>query len=267
MTEPTDPNHLYDLKNLTDKAQVYYQSKVDAFAKLFYKPGSFSSRDQGRLYAYTDPAVDRYKALLEEPQDEFNKALTAFVRLYSYLSQIMPFQDIQLEELYSFSRYLLLRIREADSTLPLNLVSEVALEYFRLEKIAEGDLVLQIQGEYGFDPVTEAGIGRDKEEKDLLSNIIKLLNDKFDTDYTEADRLYFEQIEQTLYENEDLKVRAQNNPIDNFQYAFEEVFIQTLIDRMDSNQDIFEKIMSNTEFKHVIKDWLTKKIYQRFNQP
>ena len=78
--------------------------------------------------------------------------------------------------------------------------------------------------------------------------------------------MYFEQIEQALYENEDLKLRAINNPIENFKYAFEEVFIQTLIDRMDANQDIFEKIMENSEFKQDIKEWLTKKIYQRFNE-
>jgi type I restriction enzyme R subunit len=57
-----------------------------------------------------------------------------------------------------------------------------------------------------------------------------------------------------------------NNPIDNFKYAFEEVFINKLIERMDSNQEIFDKIMENTEFKNDVKDWLTKKIYHRFNE-
>ncbi len=78
--------------------------------------------------------------------------------------------------------------------------------------------------------------------------------------------MYLEQIEPALYENEDLKVRAENNPIENFKYAFAEVFIQTLIDRMDVNQEIFEKIMGDTEFKQDVKECLTKKIYHRFNE-
>jgi hypothetical protein len=86
-----------------------------------------------------------------------------------------------------------------DCTKRLKLDNEVALEYYRLQKIAEGDLVLQVQGEHSLDPTTEAGISRPKDEKDKLSNIIKLLNDKFGTDFTEADRLYFEQIEQALF--------------------------------------------------------------------
>lgn len=114
--------------------------------------------------------------------------------------------------------------------------------------------------------MTEAGISRDKEEKDKLSNIIHLLNEKYGFDFTDQDRLYFEQIEQALFENEELKMRAKNNPIENFKYAFEEIFIQTLIDRMDSNQEIFDKIMVDNEFKNDVKGWLIKKIYDRFKE-
>lgn len=264
MSDTTDPNHLYDLKGKTDAAQVYFQSEVDAFSKVFYKPGSASVKDQGKLYAYIDPAVDRFKQLDEEKQDEFKKSLTSFTRIYSFLSQIMPFQDVELEKLYSFGRFLLTKLPKVDYTERLKLDNEVALEYYRLQKIAEGDLVLQVQGKHELDPVTEAGIAREKEEKDKLSNIISLLNDKYNFDFTDQDRLYFEQIEQALFENDELKVRAKNNPIENFKYAFDEVFIQTLIDRMDANQEIFDKIMVDSDFKDDVKNWLIKKIYQRF---
>ena len=265
MIETTDPNHLYDLKGKMDTANVYYQSEVDAFSRVFYKPGSTSIKDQGKMYAYIDPAVDRFKTLEEEPQDEFKKSMTAYVRLYSFLSQIMPFQDVDLEKLYSYGRFLLSKLPKSDYTERLKLDNEVALEYYRLQKIGEGDLVLQVQGEYGLDPTTEAGISRPKDERDKLSNIIKVLNDKFGTDFNDADKLFFDQIEEALYLDEDLKKRALNNPLDNFKYAFEEVFINKLIERMGDNQEIFDKIMENTEFRNEVKDLLTKKIYQRFN--
>ncbi|MBI5663477.1 MAG: type I restriction endonuclease subunit R [Nitrospirae bacterium] len=266
VTESTNPNHLYDLKGMIDAANVYYQSEVDAFAKVFYKPGNTSIKDQGKMYAFVDPAVDRFKALEEEPQDEFKKSMTSYVRLYSFLSQIMPFQDTGLEKLYSYGRFLLSKLPKSDYTERLKLDNEVALEYYRLQKIAEGDLVLQVQGEFGIDPTTEAGISRPKDEKDKLSNIIKVLNDKYGTEFSDADKLFFDQIEEELYQDEDLRKRALNNQIDNFKYAFEEVFINKLIERMDSNQEIFDKIMENTEFKNDVKEWLTKKIYLRFNE-
>lgn len=266
MSETTDPNHLYDLKGKTDASQVYYQSEVDAFSKIFYKPGSASVRDQGKLYAFIDPSVDRFKALNEDRQDEFRKSLTSFTRLYSFLSQIMPFQDVELEKLYSFGRFLLTKLPKVDYTERLKLDNEVALEYYRLQKIAEGDLVLQVQGNHELDPVTEAGINRPKDEIDTLSNIINLLNEKYNFDFTDQDKLYFEQIEQALFENDELKIRAKNNPLENFRYAFDEVFIQTLIDRMEANQEIFDRIMVDSEFKDDVKRWLVKKIYNRFKQ-
>lgn len=267
MTETTDPNHLYDLKGKLDKENVYYQSEVDGFARIFYNTGNISIKDQGKLYGFIDPSVDRFKAIKDEDkQDEFKKSLTSYVRLYSFLSQIMPFQDVDLEKLYSFGRFLLNKLPKTDYIDRLRLDNEVALEYYRLQKIGEGDLALEVMGEFGLDPTTEAGIQRQKDDKEKLSNIINQLNDKYGTEFTDADKLYFDQIEQALVENDELKIRARSNPIENFKYAFEEVFIQILIDRMKDNEDIFDKIMTNSEFKSDVKDWLTRRVYQKFNQ-
>lgn len=264
MSGTTDPNHLYDLKSKTDAAQIYFFSEIDQFARVFYKPGNFSIADQGKLYAILEPAVQRFLICSEEIKDEFKKTLTSFTRIYSFLAQVMPFQDINLEKLYSYGRFLLTVLPDVDYTERLKLDNEVALQYYRLQKLSEGDLVLQVQGKFELDPITEAGISREKDTKDKLSNIINLLNEKYGFDFTDQDRLYFEQIEQALFENEDLKIRAINNSIDNFKYAFDDVFVQILIDRMDANQEIFNKIMQNQEFKGDVSSWLTKKIYERF---
>ena len=67
--------------------------------------------------------------------------------------------------------FLLTKLPKADYTERLKLDNEVALEYYRLQKVAEGDMVLQVQGEHS-DPTTEAGISKPKDEKDRLSHII-----------------------------------------------------------------------------------------------
>lgn len=261
-----DPNRLYSLKSEMDATQVYYQSEVDMFARIFYKPGSFSPKDQGKLYAILDPAVDRYRALNPEEQDTFKNAVTSFVRAYALLSQVMPFQDVDLEKLYSYCRFLLAKLPRIDYAERLQLDEEIALEYYRLQKVTEGDLVLQVQSEYGLDPASEAGLRQAEEEKAKLSDIIHLLNTHFGTDFTNADRLYFDQIAEYFLQDEDLEKRAQNNPLDNFRYAVDDVFFDKLIERMDSNQDIFDKVMSDNEFRSEFKHWLTNNIYKRFNK-
>ncbi len=265
MAETTDPNHLYDLKAKIEEVNILYHSEIDAFAKVFYKPGQSSLRDQGTLYALLDPALDRFKSLDEDKKDEFKKSLISFVRLYSYMCQIMPFQDIDLEKLYTYGRFLLTKFPKGDRT-GLILDEEVALEYYRLQKVAEGDLVLQIQGGADLKPTTGAGMSKAKDEKDKLSSIITLLNDRFGTDFTDADRLYFDQLEQALFENDDLKQRSESNKLDNFRYAFNDVFDQILIDRMKDNEDIFEKVMGDEEFGKAVRSWLSKRLYERFNQ-
>lgn len=108
MNETTDPNHLYDLKGKLDASEIYHQSEVEDFAAVFYQPGvNINAAMQGKLYSSIAPAIDRFKQLPTiEAKDEFKKQIIAFVRLYSFLSQIIPFQDVELEKLYSFGRFL-----------------------------------------------------------------------------------------------------------------------------------------------------------------
>ncbi|OJW77405.1 MAG: restriction endonuclease subunit R [Bacteroidetes bacterium 46-16] len=261
----TDPNLLYDLKNALDAKQVYWQSEIDGFAKIFFDPAS-KAKDQAKLYAFIDPAVDRYKDLGDEQQDEFKKQLTQWTRLYSFLSQIMPFQDAELEKFFAYAKYLVMKLPKKDLSERLKLNDEVALEYYRLQKISEGSIVLESNPEYGLAGSTETGMKRDKEEKAHLSEIINVLNDRFGTDFTEADKLFFEQIEQALVEDEKLVAQAQTNTIDNFKYGFDELFVEKLIDRMDQNEEIFTKILNDKDFGDIVKAWMLKKVYNKIKK-
>ncbi len=266
VSENPDPNHLYDLKATLDEKQVYWQSEIEAFANVYFKPGNrLSIKDQSTLYAYIDPAVDRFKALeTEEIKDEFKKGLRTWCNLYSFLSQIMPFSDSDFEKFYAYSKLLLTKLPKRDLSESLQLTDELAMEYYRLEKIADGSIDLQPEdGE--LDGFTEAGIKRSKEEKAPLSEIINVLNDRFGTDFTEADRLFFDQMEADLLLDDKLKEQAQANKIDTFKYAFEDLFLTKLIERMDQNQDIFQKILENKAFGEIVKELLMKSVYLKLN--
>lgn len=267
LKEVTDPNHLYDLKYLLDASNVYQWSDIEAFSSLYFTKEKHNVRDQAKLYGWIDPAVDRYKVLEEDKQDTFKKSMNAFVRLYSYLSQILPFQDVALEKLYTYGRFLLLKLPKRGDDDNVHLDNDVALEYYRLQKMSEGAITLQKQGESGVTGVSEAGVvyGK-KEEKARLSEIVEVLNDQFGTDFDVADRLFFDQIEEEMFLNEKLCKQAQNNDKENFKYGFEEVFINTLIDRMDDNQKIFEKVMDSADFKNALQGWFLDKLYDRFNK-
>jgi len=268
LSSTTDPNKLYDLKNKLEGFQIIWQSEIDAFTKIFFGPRKLrSAKDHAMLNSFIDPAVDRYMAIKdEEEQEDFKHTLMVFIRLYSFLSQIMPFADMELEKFYAYARLLVNKLPKRDVLERFKIHDEVALEYYRLQKIKEGRIVLEKDSESAIHPITEAGTKKEKEELAKLSEIIEILNDKFGTDFTDADKYFFSQIEEDLVGDEKLSEQAKNNSIDNFKFGFEDMFLNKLIERMDSNQDIFTKIMDDKTFGDVVKEWMLYKVYNRLTE-
>lgn len=269
VTEETDINHLYDLKARLDEFQVYWVQEIEAFANVYFDPKTKlnNPKQQKLLYAFTDPAVDRFKAIAEEEkQDEFKKSLRSWTNLYAFLSQIMPFIDSEFEKFYAYSKLLQTRLPKRELSESLHLDDEVALEYYRLQKIKEGSIELQKGEEGELSGTTEAGLKRAKDEEALLSEIINVLNDRFGTEFEEADKLFFEQIEAELMDDETLQTQARVNKIDTFKFAFDDKFIDKLIGRMDQNQEIFEKILEDKAFGDLVKELMMKKIYKKLNE-
>src|SRR5262249_34971604 len=90
VAESADPQQLYNLQHELDARHIYLESEVNALCKVFFKPEKEqTAHDQAHMNKHLDPAVDRFKALPEAEQGEFRKKLTAFVHLYSFLSQVM----------------------------------------------------------------------------------------------------------------------------------------------------------------------------------
>lgn len=269
VTEETDINHLYDLKSRLDEFQVYWRQEIEAFANIYFDPKTKlnSAKQQKYLYTYTDPAVDRFKAITEEEkQDEFKKGLRTWTNLYAFLSQIMPFVDSESEKFYAYAKLLQTRLPKRELSESLHLDDEVALEYYRLQKIKEGSIELQKDEEGELSGISEAGLKRAKDEEALLSEIINVLNDRFGTEFDEADKLFFDQIETELMEDETLQTQARVNKIDTFKFAFNDKFIDKLIGRIDQNQEIFEKILEDKMFGDLVKDLMMKKIYKKLNE-
>ncbi|MFW5879196.1 MAG: type I restriction endonuclease subunit R [bacterium] len=272
----TDPNYLYDLKSEIEKAQIIWPTEIDNFCNVFFKSfRTLTEKDQKKLNAYIDPAVERFKQLPEEnsendvldnefTQENWKHSLQSFIRLYSFLTQIMPFTDVELEKFFSYGKFLLKKLPKKSHRDRFQLGDEVALEYYRLQKVSEQNIALESQGEYGLDGKIETGMRvGEKEEKAALSEIIDILNKRFGTEFSDADKLFFDQIEAELIADEGLSQQASNNTIENFKFGFDDVFMDKLIGRMDLNQDIFTKMMDDQEFGSLVKEYLLKKVYNQ----
>ncbi|MBI2516987.1 MAG: type I restriction endonuclease subunit R [Opitutae bacterium] len=263
LQQTADPHQLEQLKHELDGAQVYHWSEVEAFARVFYKtPEKQAAQDHARMQAHLQPAVDRFKGLADEAKRaEFREKLSGYVKVYSFLSQILPYGDPALELLYSYGRLLLPHLPLDRDMTRIKLGDEVGLQFYRLQRIFSGEIPLQVGEAPGVKSPTDVGTGRAKEEKAPLSEIIKVLNDRFGTNFTDEDRFFFEQIREKAAGDEQVIKLRRANPFDKFQLGLRQLIEALMVQRMGENDQIVTRYMDDKEFGAAAFDVLSRSIY------
>lgn len=228
LADVSDPQIIYDLQQTLDDEHIYHWDEVESFATAFFDPKASASK----LSYYCLPAKERFskryafsiearntakdavqrakssgdKAGLQKAEhalkeageavdklDLFKKNLQSFVRLYEFLSQIVDYEDCELEQLNVYAKHLhpLLQIDRLDDE-DVD-VSELELTHYRLTKRAEHVLKLSdATGEYALMPGSDVGTGKPHDpEKLRLSEIIDALNEVFGAEISDDDQLHF----------------------------------------------------------------------------
>ena len=268
LLEQSEPARLEELKHELDQAQIYHWSEVEAFARIFYKPkGRQETTDAARMQQQIQPAVDRFAALDEDAQRDFRDHLSAFVKMYAYLSQIIPYGDSDHELLFSYGRLLLRSLRIAREDLDATITNDVELEYYRLARMSSGSISLA-EGpvEYVTSPI-DVGTGRPEEERAPLSEIIEVLNDRFGTHFDEEDRFFFEQIKQRAINNEEIVQTARANSLDRFSLGIRRLIERLMIERMGENDELVTRYMSDRDFQDLAFPILAREIFDAANEP
>lgn len=96
-----------------------------------------------------------------------------------------------------------------------------------------------------------------------LSLLIDIINQRFGTNFNQADQLFFDQIVETASSDEALKQAALVNPKDKFELVFKNLLETLFVERMDQNEEIFARFMNDPAFQKVVTEWLASEAYQR----
>lgn len=264
VAKKADPQQLYTIQLKLNAAQVYYQSEVESFCKVFFKPKAKQTKtDHAQMNVFIDPGVDRFAALEEEQQDNFRGTLAAYLRLYSFLAQILPYQDADLEMLYAYGRFLLSKLPKRDGGPAYSFDDEVALKYYRLQKISEGGLTLET-GQVGEIPgPTAVGTGQIHEDEIELSELINVINKRFGTDFSESDLLYLEQVTGDAVSHPALQQAASANTLDHFKFMWDKILPVLFYGRSDRNQEVADRIMCDPELLGMVSTLLMKQVYEQ----
>jgi type I restriction enzyme R subunit len=139
---------------------------------------------------------------------------------------------------------------------------EVELAYYRLEKVMSGSIILEDENPPGVKSPTATGTGISQDEEKPLSEIIKVLNERFGTDFTDEDRLFFEQIKEKAVKDNRIIQAAEANPLDHFELGIRAIIEDLMLQRMSENDAIVSRYMDDKDFQKAVFPILAKKIYQ-----
>lgn len=265
--EDAEPEQLYSIKAELDAQGVYLAEEVERFASIYFKPAQRqSARDHQELNAALDPAVERFVKLLKDSPEEaelWRGKLVSFHNLYGFLSQIIPYQDSDLERLYVFLRHLSAKLPRRSSGTIYRFDDDVSLEYYRLQKISEGSIDLQDADARPLDGPGEVGTGEVRESPVPLSQLIEVINERFGTDFNQADQLFFDQLVAAASTSDELRQSALVNSEEKFGLLFKRILESLFVERMDQNETIFARYMNDTAFQKLVSGYLGQQVYRR----
>ena len=267
MGEEVDPARMYAIKAELDASGIYLDEEVERFCAVYFLPKlKQSAADHRHMNAALDPGVSRFTARRDEDEEEaedWRGKMRAFLNLYGFLSQVIPYQDSDLERLYVFLRHLAQKLPRRGSGPAYRFDDEVRLEYYRLQKIDEGSISLADGEARPLDGPTEVGSGLARPQSTPLSQLIDTLNDRFGTDFNQGDQLFFDQIVEATMTDEALQRAAAVNPSDKFELVFGNLLLNLFVERIDQNEEIFIRLMNDEPFRQVVTAWTASEAYRR----
>ena len=112
---------------------------------------------------------------------------------------------------------------------------------------------------------TDLGTARAKEEEVMLSSLIDRLNERFGTDFSKADQLFFDQIQASAENDERVAEAARVNNFADFADSLNRRLDDLFIARMEGNEDILTRVMEGGEFRAAVHEHLAREIFHRLH--
>jgi type I restriction enzyme R subunit len=221
----TDPNKLYSLETEIKSFNLFTKYEVNEFCRIFYTE-KLTDED---LQPVLNTVVDKWIEISDKEQKElFKSSIQSYIRLYGYISQIVTFEDLELEKLFIFLKFLN-KILPKGNTTRIQISDSIDLESLRLQKMGEHKLSLESRkGE--LQPIGDGTKTVEEEELDLLSEIIKKMNEVYGIELSEEDQLNFIRFTKKINQNEELdKVMKGDNSHQNKIKKVEEIVKTVLL--------------------------------------
>jgi type I restriction enzyme R subunit len=202
----------------------------------------------------------------QEAQDDLNtlilfkRDIAVYQRVYAFLSQIFDYGSTAIEKRAIFFRRLIPLLEFGREREGIDL-SKIKLTHHGLKNQGKRNLPLA-DGEKGLlQPLTETGSGAVQEkEKGLLSEIISRVNDLFEGELTDDDRLIYVNnvLKGKLLESETLVEQAANNTKEQFAASpdLSKELLNAIMDALEAHTTMSNQALNSDRVREGLKDVL-----------
>jgi len=257
LKEATDPHKLYELYDKLLDYHIFDQSDVETFVKAWKKEVS-----QPRLHNILSSVVNEFRQKSKKEQVEFKKTLRRYQNIYSFLSQLIPFSDVNLEKIYIFNKFLNKKLPTINNPLPFSVLQDVDIDSYKIVKKGKKEIHLTSSEE--LNPISSMVGEPTPEYNEPLSKIIKDLNDAFGTNFTDDDKVFLERVKDNLMENRELLNKMKHNSKENVKVVFPKYFDQEINRLLNSNMTFYKRIVDNEKLENKLKSLLFELVFSEF---
>jgi len=299
LVDVSDPDQVYDLYEKLRASGIFLWHEVEQFVEAFYS----KNKSNAAISNICKPAVERwqkrYKLAREQAQhakemlertkatgdvvlmtnaendykgfkadqdalEIFKKDLGTFTRQYEFMSQIVDYDDKELEKLSLYARNLQPMLRESvDNEDDIDLTN-IVMSHYRVSKLHQQDLKLQ-EGSGDLEAGGGAGTAKPKDkEEELLSKVINRLNEVFaGEDFTDKDMINFQNtIWDKVTENEIVVKQFSNNSTDQIMLGgYPDAAMDALFESQEAYEGMTMHLLSHPDqFKKFIRLMLDTKL-------
>ncbi len=254
------------VKPAVERWQQRYSSAIEAYIQA---KDVFERTKKSKDAVLMANAENSFKACKEEKDrlEIFKKDLGTFTRFYEFMSQLVDYDDKELEKLSLYARYLRPLLRERVVQEDEIDLDNVVMSHYRLSKIREQHIKLQEDAEgHELEPSSDVGSAKPKDKKEeFMSQIVARLNEMFITDnLSDGDLInYAFTVRDKLAENDMVMKQIGNNTADQALLGdFPQAIDDAVMESNDAQQEMMMQYLSNPElargFARVVFDMLKK---------
>ncbi|PHQ33150.1 type I restriction endonuclease subunit R [Rhodopirellula bahusiensis] len=289
----TDPNLVLDLRTKLDESGHYDDHEVDRVVTVVLNPKAKQSQLEAAITPVADRLLKQYAAAREafkaateaknktaaqEAKDTmdaltlFRGDIVSYTRAYTFLSQIFDYGNTDLEKRAIFYKHLVRLLKFGRERVSVDL-SEVRLTHHNLKNRGKQKMNLK-EGETPLlDPLAAAGSGQVREkETAYLSEIIEKVNDLFDGELTDNDKLVYVNnvLKGKLLESETLIQQARNNTKEQFANSpdLKTEILNAVMQALDAHTEMSTQVLNSQSVQEGLRDILIgpSKLYEALRE-